>query len=1283
MKVNLQNYSSYRTLQNSNKTNFYSEEKNINFRYLTLFIFLFSQIIGFAAAPNQNQLQKELNDPVIKNLYAPDGPYSKFKQENEMLEKRDETSKHFDNHDGTFTALLTAGPSHYLENGVWKTSSNAIITNVSSSKSALFANIHNKVKTYYGNSSDGIYFKKDGVKLATYKTSKVVLYSADKKAGKDILGFVNVQPTLSEKKNNHIDYAVAKNVVYSAEQQTGSVKSQYVIQNNIFNKYNVQEFAGFEEVLIFNENIQVKQNEKSVVFLNTKGEQVLRYSDLRYFSESKLHQYEEATYLVEKINTTTFKIVMLVPIAWLQKSTTSYPIIIDPTVTFTPTNSTDNTGAASINEDGVGCSNDYVTPTIRTGLNDRSYPTCDRVWQGFAKFNISLLTTQCPYSAQFLAYQTSWTDGGGGDRRMRFDVGWANTNPVPDSRTTIYNAINNMERYTSWDVWGNCGGSCTDYNETTNNAWKDFLISNNEASILRVINRNTNHMTMGMDLTDYGSKDLGGDDNRYIEFEGYSSGNRPQLIVSYVSVSNTAPTAPPTSQITPPADNRWYHYAYNGTNVSSSTVNTTGITYAGFYAGNTTLDFDTETGTYAWNTNYSPSHASGYTGTCVGLNNHTLRSVRRGFPCSVYSIRVPKHDDDAELYINGTRVWQHLGCCDNHNNVWTGYLSSTSNVEIRHAEGVGGSNQGLMFSNTITTLSGGTIGGITNNSEYCYQADPGAFTNSVSPSGGTVGITNGSPAAPTYDWQRSTSSDFSTGVTNLGVNTLTYDPSSGLANGTYYFRRKVTDACDTVAYSNVITIIIRPQLTPSASAAVAACADPTNPYAELTATAPGFGISGTWTKVSGNGTITTPSSNSTTITGLSGTTTVQWTLNYTDNAPACSTALAASISITPTTTFDASTVSLASTPSAPYYSCITCNVKNGKTYTYYDNLGKIIAKVVDPSGGVIEMGVSEICEGYDYKPTGTPSSSDVKTVTTNVGDQQPYLPRHWSINPNTKTGQSVDVTLYFTKAEFDALKAKAVGTDYAFNDETNLLVTKYDGGSAGAFTAPTPSPATAKLIFPTITKSGTVYAATFSVSNFSTFYIHPNRFPFAPLPVELTTFTGYNDGDKNILNWTTASEQNTNRFEIEKSLENSNWTYIGTKPAAGNSTQELHYDFVDNYPVLGNNYYRLKIVDNDGTFKYSNVINIPVKEAFSNTFAGIYPNPTSGVLNVEIQSTQAYSTSIEVTDVLGRKISSKTIQLNKGISTTVFDFNQLANGTYILQFIDFEGKTHVTKFVKD
>ena len=308
----------------------------------------------------------------------------------------------------------------------------------------------------------------------------------------------------------------------------------------------------------------------------------------------------------------------------------------------------------------------------------------------------------------------------------------------------------------------------------------------------------------------------------------------------------------------------------------------------------------------------------------------------------------------------------------------------------------------------------------------------------------------------------------------------------------------------------------------------------------------------------------------------------------------------------------------------------------------------------------------------------------------NLGNNVPYLQRQWTISPEVNTNSFV--TLYFKGSELNNLQTAANPTRYQFSGY-QLGVTKYSGGCNTCnptFTPPCTGGAsgcgriTALSVPATFSAfNGTDHKVVFEINSFSTFYIHPELFPFTPLPVELTSFTGWNQGDVNKLQWQTASELNTSRFEVQKSLAAATWSTIGEVPAFGNSTQPRIYGLTDFDPVLGNNYYRLKIIDNDGTFSYSNIINIPISEVVVNSFVKIYPNPTGGELFVEIQSTGVYDTKVIAYDIVGKKTFEKASGLIKGLNKLKFDFSLLANGAYILQFADSDGKLHSAKFIKE
>jgi hypothetical protein len=87
----------------------------------------------------------------------------------------------------------------------------------------------------------------------------------------------------------------------------------------------------------------------------------------------------------------------------------------------------------------------------------------------------------------------------------------------------------------------------------------------------------------------------------------------------------------------------------------------------------------------------------------VGVSNHSFSYKRKGFPEANYAINVDGHDDAAQLFINGTNVWEHNGCCDVHPGVWEGTLGADDEVEFRVTEGGGGSLGKLSFVECPTT----------------------------------------------------------------------------------------------------------------------------------------------------------------------------------------------------------------------------------------------------------------------------------------------------------------------------------------------------------------------------------------------------------------------------------------------------------------------------------------------------------------------------------------------------------------------------------------------------
>ena len=137
-------------------------------------------------------------------------------------------------------------------------------------------------------------------------------------------------------------------------------------------------------------------------------------------------------------------------------------------------------------------------------------------------------------------------------------------------------------------------------------------------------------------------------------------------------------------------DGEWTVFCYDGNNFN---------TYNGYYIEGS-LDFDSRN---RWGSNNTPSDASGYTGCAIPINQHSFSYKRTNFACGNYSIDIAGHDDYATLLIDGIQVWNHNGCCDVHNGVWSGSLNASSTVEFRTREFNGGSYAALNLNTSITS----------------------------------------------------------------------------------------------------------------------------------------------------------------------------------------------------------------------------------------------------------------------------------------------------------------------------------------------------------------------------------------------------------------------------------------------------------------------------------------------------------------------------------------------------------------------------------------------------
>ncbi|NVO02604.1 MAG: T9SS type A sorting domain-containing protein [Bacteroidetes bacterium] len=187
----------------------------------------------------------------------------------------------------------------------------------------------------------------------------------------------------------------------------------------------------------------------------------------------------------------------------------------------------------------------------------------------------------------------------------------------------------------------------------------------------------------------------------------------------------------------------------------------------------------------------------------------------------------------------------------------------------------------------------------------------------------------------------------------------------------------------------------------------------------------------------------------------------------------------------------------------------------------------------------------------------------------------------------------------------------------------------------------------------------------------------------SPLPVELLNFTIHRENSIVHLYWKTISERNNKGFEIEKSIDLNSWEKIGFVVGAGNSNAELNYKFDDELSksILSKNknvYYRLKQIDYDGAFVYSEIKTVYIENQINSEFEiEIYPNPATNYVNIVCNTPEKHF-FIKLTNQEGI-----TVGNYKALGNIYIDLSNLSPTTYNIIVFDPEtGKYLNKKIVK-
>jgi hypothetical protein len=296
------------------------------------------------------------------------------------------------------------------------------------------------------------------------------------------------------------------------------------------------------------------------------------------------------------------------------------------------------------------------------------------------------------------------------------------------------------------------------------------------------------------------------------------------------------------------------------------------------------------------------------------------------------------------------------------------------------------------------------------------------------------------------------------------------------------------------------------------------------------------------------------------------------------------------------------------------------------------------------SGTIVSIDSLVLTPSLNYNIVGT--NAVTRDATATPPPPTSYIQRvfHWQTPPPLYSGE---ITIYYRDAELNGL------------DENSLSLTTYNGINWNYYT-----PASRDIAVNSVTTSSLSFINMLQLTLAS---------PGIVLPVTLSAFTAHNSSCVASLKWTTASEQNSKHFEVQHSTDGINFSTVGIVPSNGNSNIERHYNFNSNLSSQ-NNYFRLHMVDIDGSSKFSPIVSVTT--TCSNRVVTLYPNPSRNMVTITGLSGENH---LRLLDNLGQVI--KSIKTSNHSET--FNISNFPTGTYLLQILTNNKVIENIKVVKE
>lgn len=253
--------------------------------------------------------------------------------------------------------------------------------------------------------------------------------------------------------------------------------------------------------------------------------------------------------------------------------------------------------------------------------------------------------------------------------------------------------------------------------------------------------------------------------------------------------------------------------------------------------------------------------------------------------------------------------------------------------------------------------------------------------------------------------------------------------------------------------------------------------------------------------------------------------------------------------------------------------------------------------------------------------------------------------RYFSINPAVNNNLNADVTFYYFDGELNLA-----------NENDLYIWSSTDNGAGWDLYGRNNINTTAN------------YVALAGLDTLNYVTLGTNIMNANPLGLTLLSFDARLSGKQALLNWHTINEVSTGHFDIERSPNGSDFSMIGRVSALGNNSPDHAYTYLDENPYTGANYYRLRIVDADGDYKYSRVAVVMNSRSHRSEVLDVYPIPATSSVNIRMMSTAAIAVRADIFDLSGAWVTMYPVDLKEGEQVISLPLEDLASGTYYVRF---------------